>query len=61
MNLYQLILPLGLTTFGLLLITVLLGARVIKAKIKYHKIFGILTFIVAITHGSLAIYLNYLR
>ena len=61
MNPYQLILPLGLTTFTLMLITVLIGTRVLKLKIKYHKLFGKLTFIVAIIHGSLAIYLNYFR
>ncbi len=59
MNPYKLILPLGLLTFALLLTTVLMGARVIKVKIKVHKVFGILTFISALTHGSLAIYLNY--
>jgi hypothetical protein len=59
MNPYRLILPLGLLTFALLLTTVLMGARIIKVKIKVHKVFGILTFISAVTHGSLAIYLNY--
>jgi len=57
--LYQFIFPLGLTTFALLLITVLMGARVIKVKVKYHRFFGILTFIFAISHGSLAIYFKF--
>ena len=57
--LYNFIFPLGLATFALMLITVLMGARVIKVKIKYHKLFGILTFIFAICHGSLAIYFKF--
>jgi hypothetical protein len=61
MNPYQLILPLGLLTFTLLLITVLIGTRIIKVKFKYHKLFGILTFISALIHGTLAVYLNYFR
>ncbi len=59
MDLYNLIFPLGLTTFAFLLTTVLSGARVIKLKVKYHKLLGILTIILAICHGSLAIYFKF--
>lgn len=61
MNPYRLILPLGLLTFSLLLMTILIGTRIVKLKFKYHKVFALLTFISAITHGTLAIYLNYFR
>lgn len=59
MNLYSFILPLGIISYSLLLLTILTGARVIKVKISYHKLLGILTLITVTLHASLAIYLSY--
>lgn len=60
MNLYGLVLPLGIITYILLLMTILTGIRVIKMKVKYHKLFGFLALIAATAHASIIIYLNYL-
>jgi hypothetical protein len=45
----------GVVTLLLLLTTVLIGLRIIKASFKVHKIFGITTLCIAFFHGVLAI------
>lgn len=54
----ELIVPIGIATYIILLITLLLGAGIIKAKRKIHKIFGIATFICATFHFLIIIYLE---
>ncbi len=44
----------GLVTLLLLLTTVLIGLRVIKAPFKVHKVFGITTLCFGFAHGLLA-------
>lgn len=59
MELYSLVIPLGILTFVLLLLTLLMGLRVIKVRFKTHRLFGILTFMSAILHAGLIVYLSY--
>ena len=56
---YQLIIPLGITTLSLLTLTLLMGLRMIKVRFKVHKTFGILTFVFALLHAGLILYLLY--
>lgn len=56
---YQLVIPLGIITFTLLTITLMMGLRLIKVKFKVHKTFGILTFVFAVLHAGLILYLMY--
>ncbi len=60
MNLYSLILPLGIISYSLLLMTILTGKRIIKLKMFYHKLFAMLTFIAVTLHAIIAIYLIHL-
>jgi len=59
MNLYRLILPLGILTYVFMLLALLTGKRIIKINFKYHRAFGLTAFIIATLHALLAIYLNY--
>ena len=59
MNLYRLILPLGILTYSSLLFTILVGRRVIKISFKYHKLSAVVTLVLASCHGFLAVFLNY--
>ena len=52
---YQLILPLGIINFLLVLVQVLGGMKVIKVPFKTHKYLGILLGVLALVHGALAI------
>lgn len=50
-SLFKLILPLGITTYVLLLISLLMG--LFKAPMKSHKIVAIATFVFATCHAAL--------
>jgi len=45
----------GILTFTSLVMTILLGARIIKAPILIHKIFAFITLVFALTHIVLVI------
>ncbi len=59
MNLYGLILPLGVVTYCMMIMALLTGKRIIKINFKYHRLFGLLAVVFATVHALLAIYLNY--
>ena len=59
MFLYNLVVPLGIITYALILFGVLTGTRVIKVKLKWHKRTGITIFIAATLHALLVIYVRY--
>ena len=56
----DIILWLGIINFILVLFQLLSGLRVIKIKYKTHKTFGIILFITATIHGTVAIITNYI-
>ena len=62
MSLFQLIIPLGITTISCLFITILLGLRTkiipIKIRRKVHITFAIITLILAVIHSGIVIYTN---
>jgi hypothetical protein len=53
---YQLILPLGIVNFLLIVIQLLGGLRIVKVPFKVHKILGILLGVFALIHGAIAIF-----
>ena len=53
---YQLILPLGILNFLLVLLQILGGMKVIKISFRVHKILGILLGVFALLHGAIAIF-----
>ncbi|MBU2652012.1 MAG: hypothetical protein KKA81_13875 [Bacteroidetes bacterium] len=59
MDLYIFVIPLGILTLVLLTLTILMGLRVIRVKFRIHRLFGILTFISALLHAGLVVYLTY--
>ncbi|UCG31098.1 MAG: hypothetical protein JSV53_04270 [candidate division WOR-3 bacterium] len=60
MDLTGLIMPLGIVSFGFMLLAVLTGTRVIKLKVKYHKLVALIAMIAASIHLGLVIFYNYL-
>ena len=59
MELYDLVIPLGILTLALLTITMLMGLKVIKVRFKTHKVFGLLTFVSGVLHAGILLYLLY--
>ena len=61
MELYTLIKPLGMITIVLLLICASLGYFKLKIpnRLKWHKIFALLTIVAAVIHTVIVIYVNY--
>lgn len=59
MNLYNLVLPLGIVTYSLLTITLLLGVvkKIFKPqlRLRLHKVLAIITLILATVHGLIVI------
>jgi|GEM_PF-3953011 len=55
----DLIFILGISAFVSLLITVLTGMRIIKVKHNIHKRLGLLTLLLASSHGGVIVYLQY--
>ena len=60
MDLTGLIMPLGIMSYGLMLLAVLTGTRVIKLRVKYHKLIALIAMIGASIHLGLVIYYSYL-
>ena len=54
MELYKLIMPLGILTYSFALITVITGLK--KIKIKNHTALGIITIALATIHALLVIF-----
>lgn len=59
MDLYYIAIILGIATYVFLLITFLIGMRVIKLSIKKHKYFAITTLVLATCHAGIFIYYNF--
>jgi len=51
---YELILPLGIINFILIMIQLLSGFRIIKVSYKVHRYSGIALVISALLHGTIA-------
>ncbi len=56
---YKFVIPLGITTFIFLVLTLLSGLHIIKVKLKMHRILGFVTLFFALCHAGLVIYLTY--
>ncbi len=59
MSIHDLIVPLGIFTYAMVLLGVLTGTRVIKVKFNWHKRIGLTILIVATLHATIVIYSNY--
>jgi hypothetical protein len=53
---YELILPLGIVNFLLVLILILSGLKIVKISYKAHRYLGITLGILAFIHGAIAFY-----
>jgi hypothetical protein len=53
---YELILPLGILNFLLVLVQILGGLKVIKVSFKVHRNLGIALGVFALIHGAIAIF-----
>jgi hypothetical protein len=60
LDLSGLIIPLGIFSYGFMLLTILTGTRIIKLKLKHHKLFALISIVGASIHLVIVIYLNYL-
>ena len=60
MSIYDLIIPLGIFTYAMVLLGVLTGTRVLNVKLKWHKRIGLTILIAATLHAVIVIYSNYL-
>lgn len=60
MDLTGLIMPLGIVSYGFILLAVLTGTRVIKLKVKYHRLIALIAMIGASIHLGLVIFYTYL-
>jgi hypothetical protein len=58
MNLYSLVLPLGIITYLLLILAILTGKRIIKLKPVWHRIIAYSALILATLHAGIVIYSN---
>jgi hypothetical protein len=58
MNLYSLVLPLGIITYLLLILAILTGKRIIKLKPVWHRIIAYSALILATLHAGIVIYYN---
>ena len=58
MELYSLIIPVGVVTYGMLWFQVLTGTRLIKINFRWHRIFGRLSIASASVHAGLVLYLQ---
>lgn len=55
---YQLILPLGIINFILILVQILGGLKIIKVPFRVHKFLGITLGVCALLHGIIALFLT---
>lgn len=60
MELWDLVMPLGIISYLGLIIMMLTGMRIIKSKMKIHKTVGFITFIIASFHVFIVIYTSYM-
>ena len=60
MDITGLIMPLGIVSYGFMLLAVLTGTRVIKLRVKYHKLIALVAMIGASLHLGLVIFYSYL-
>jgi putative Mn2+ efflux pump MntP len=58
MELYDLVMPLGIITYILIILAILTGRRIIKLHPKWHKIIATLTIIFATIHAGIVIWNN---
>ena len=58
---YDLIIPLGLCSYGVILLTVLTRLRVIKVPVKKHKLIGLSGIVGATIHALIVTYYNYFQ
>lgn len=56
---YKTLIPFGIFTYIFLLVTVLMGMRVIKVKVTVHRIFGRILLALATLHAIVMIYVTY--
>ena len=63
MDLGRFVIPLGILTYTLLLVTVLSGLFRVKLKLnfKHHKLLALLTIVLATIHAGIVIYLTIQR
>lgn len=59
MDLYNIAIYIGIATYIFILITFLIGMRVIKLSFKKHKYFAIITLVLATLHAASFIYMNF--
>jgi len=59
MDLANLIMPLGVVSYVLMLLAILTGTRVIKLKVKHHKLIALVAIMAASLHFATTIYYNY--
>jgi len=59
MTLSKLIIPFGIFTWIVMILAVLTGRRIIKAKLIVHKTLAIVGIASATIHGLIVIYLNF--
>jgi hypothetical protein len=52
---YELILPLGIINFLLVLVQILGGMKIIKVPFRVHKFLGIALGVFVLLHGAIAI------
>ena len=60
MDLSGWIIPLGVVSYAFMLLAVLTGTRIIKLKVKHHKMLALIGIVGATVHLFIVIYLNYL-
>jgi len=58
MDLYSLVMPLGIITYLLIILAILTGKRIIKLKPVWHRIIAYSALIMATFHASIVIYNN---
>ncbi|MBN2790006.1 MAG: hypothetical protein JXR69_07440 [Candidatus Delongbacteria bacterium] len=58
MELYDLVMPLGIITYVLIILAILTGRRIIKLHPKWHKIIAVLALVFATLHAAIVISYN---
>ena len=58
MDLYSLVVPLGIIAYILIVLAILTGKRIIKLKPVYHRLFAWLALSVITVHAAIVIYYN---
>ncbi len=59
MDVANLIMPLGVVSYVLMLLAILTGTRVIKLKVKHHMLIALVAILAASLHFTIIIYYNY--